>query len=129
MNSSRVGLVGLLGGVGGDGAGLLGEFEVRIARQVGGLHGGIAGQHRSDAVFLLAPVDVGDAVAFGRLDQAAQPHLGPKMYRVLLGWQRPVRDRNADRMVRLRPSLPTARSARRMSDRALRSSRIGATAG
>ena len=51
------------------------------------------------------------------------------MYFVLLGWQRPVRDRNADRIVRLRPSLPTARSESRISDSALRSSRIGDTFG
>ena len=37
---------------------------------------------------------------------------------VLLGWLRPVRARNADNMVRLRPSLPTARSESRISDRA-----------
>ena len=55
--------------------------------------------------------------------------LGPKMYLVLLGWQRPVRDWKADRMVRLRPSLPTARSFSRISESALRSSRIGDTCG
>ena len=48
---------------------------------------------------------------------------------VLLGWLRPVRARNADNMVRLRPSCPTARSERRISDSAVRSSRNEATAG
>ena len=37
---------------------------------------------------------------------------------VLLGWLRPVRARNADKIVRLRPSGPTARSDKRISDRA-----------
>ena len=48
---------------------------------------------------------------------------------VLLGWLRPVRARNADSIVRLRPSRPTARSDKRISDRAPRNSRNGATAG
>src|SRR5260370_38292882 len=53
----------------------------------------------------------------------------PKMYFELLGWVLPVRDRNADKIVRLRASAPTARSAKRSSDRALRSARIGDTIG
>ena len=36
---------------------------------------------------------------------------------VLLGWLRPVRARNADSMVRLRPSCPTARSDKRICDK------------
>src|SRR6516225_2476973 len=55
--------------------------------------------------------------------------LGPKIYFELLGWLRPVRDRNAERIVRLRPSLPTARSFKRRSDSELRNSRNADTAG
>ena len=66
-------LVRFLGGVGRDGAGLLGERKIGIAGLVGRLHGAIAGQRSRDAELLLRPVDVGDAVAGRRLDQAAQP--------------------------------------------------------
>ena len=66
--------MGFLGGVGRHGAGLLGEFEIGIAGQVGGLHRLVAGQHSRNAELLLAPVEIGNAIAFGRrLDQAAQP--------------------------------------------------------
>jgi hypothetical protein len=70
--------VGTLGGVGGHGAGLFGEFEVGIPRRICRLHGTIAGQHGGNAMLLLAPVDIGDAVAFRRKDQTAQPHARAK---------------------------------------------------
>jgi hypothetical protein len=37
------------------------------------LHGAIAGQRSGDSELLLGPVDIGDAVAGRRLDQASQP--------------------------------------------------------
>jgi len=55
--------------------------------------------------------------------------LGPKMNFELLGWLRPVRAWKADNRHRFRPSRPTARSLSRNSDKALRSSRSGATSG
>jgi len=66
---------------------------------------------------------------FGGLIKLRNQTEGPKMYRVFDGWHRPVRERNADNRVLLRPSLPTARSFKRSSDKALRNSRMGATSG
>src|SRR5215469_1678175 len=54
---------------------------------------------------------------------------GPKMNFEFDGWFRLVRALYADRIVRLRPSAPTARSARRIADSEDRSSRSGAIRG
>ena len=77
--------VRFLGGVGRDGAGLLGEREIGIAGPVGRLHRAIAGQRGGDSEFLLRPVDIGDAVAGGGLIRPRSQTLGPKMNFVLLG--------------------------------------------
>ena len=61
--------VALFGGVGGNGAGLLGEGEIGITGQIGRLHRPIAGQGRANAEFLLAPINIGQAEAGRWLDQ------------------------------------------------------------
>ena len=68
--------VRVLGRVGRHGAGLLGKGKVGIARRVGRLHRAIAGEHSGNAVFLLAPIDIRDAVSRRWLDQVSQPHTG-----------------------------------------------------
>ena len=68
----------MLGGVGRDGASLLGEGEVGIARRVGRLHGGVAGEHSGNSVFLLAPVHIRDTVSGRWLNQVPQPHTRAK---------------------------------------------------
>ena len=74
-------------------------------RTIGRLHGLVAGQRGSDAELLLRPIDISDAIARRRLDQAAQPDARAEMnLGSTAGLVTPVRERNADRMVRLRPS-------------------------
>ena len=55
--------------------------------------------------------------------------LGPKTKRLLDGALREERVPKGNRLVRLRPSLPTARSDRLREARFSRTSRIGATTG
>ena len=82
--------VRLLGRVGRDCAGLLGEPNK--GRRTGRpLHGAIAGQRGGDPELLLRPVDIGDAVPAGGLISPRSQTEGPKMNLVLLGWLRPVR--------------------------------------
>ena len=52
--------------------------EVGVARRVGRLHGGVAGEHSGDFVFLLAPVHIRDTVSGRWLNQVPQPHTRPK---------------------------------------------------
>jgi len=59
-------------------AGLLGEFEIRVAGRIGLLHQGIAGQRRRNAKFLLAPIDIGESLAGLRFNQRPQPNRGAK---------------------------------------------------
>lgn len=69
------------------------------------------------------------ACAGGGLINPRSQTLVPKINLELLGWLRPVLDRKADNSVRLRPSVPTARSLSRKSERLQRSSRKGETRG
>ena len=78
LEQLALGPVRRLGGVGGDGAGLLGEGEIGVARSVGRLHGRIARQGSRNAELLLLPVHIGDGVARRRFDQPAQPDAGAK---------------------------------------------------
>ena len=111
------------------GTGLLGECEIGISGSIGRLHVRVAGQGGGNAEFLLRPVDIRHAQPGGGLIKPRSHTAGPKMYREFDGWLRPVRDLNADRIVRLRPSRPTASHDNRSSASELRSSRNGATAG
>src|SRR5262249_1846679 len=56
--------------------GLLSEGKIWVAGPVGRHHRWVAGECPGDAELLLAPINVGDAIARRRLDQPAQPHAG-----------------------------------------------------
>ena len=103
--------VRVFGGVGRDGASLLGKGEIGITRRVGRLHGRVAGEHSGNAVFLLAPVHIRDAVPGRWLDQVSQPHARAKNVagigrlaaagaRSECGQQRAVPSVAADRQIR-----------------------------
>ena len=70
--------VAFLGRTGWRSAGLLGEFEIRVAGRIGLLHQSIARQRRRNAEFLLAPIDIGKRLAGLRLNQRPQPNRGAK---------------------------------------------------
>jgi hypothetical protein len=62
-----------LGRLGRGGAGLFGEFQIRVAGMVCLHHQRIARQGCGDAEFLLAPVHVSDAISGRRFDQPTKP--------------------------------------------------------
>src|SRR5215831_4045243 len=64
----------LLRPFGWNGAGLLGEGEVRVAARVRLHHALVAGQLRRDGEFLLPVIDVRDRPPRPRLDQRPDPH-------------------------------------------------------
>ncbi len=68
--------VGILGGIGGNRAGLFGECQVGITGTVGFHHSLIARKRRRDAEFLLGPIHIGHRVSFRGFDQSPQPNRG-----------------------------------------------------